>query len=120
MKPCFFNRFIACLSLGLVSSPAFLFADTITASAATRTLSGSGTNDPGTLSLYNDGSNVQRSWLNYDLSAYSGKAMLGDVTMPLMVPEAAGAATGRMERTGHQPVSPKASTAEPPLRAARR
>ena len=58
-------------------------ADTVTANATARTLTPN-QGDQGALSLFSDGvSNIQRSWLNFDLSAYSGKAMVGDVTMTL-------------------------------------
>ena len=40
--------------------------------------------DNAALSLYNDGGgNIQRSWLNFNLSATSGKVLTADVTMTL-------------------------------------
>jgi autotransporter-associated beta strand protein len=61
-------------------------ADTVTANATVRVLNGSPDNpgDLGALSLYNDGGgNVQRSFLNFNLSAYNGKSLTTDVTMTL-------------------------------------
>lgn len=82
MKACLTNRFLANLSLGMAMMPFAASADTVTANATARTLAPSG-GDQGALSLYNDGGNVQRSWLNFDLSGYGGKAIIGDVTMTL-------------------------------------
>jgi len=61
-------------------------ADTVTANATVRVLNGNpnGAGDTGALSLYNDGGgNVQRSFLNFNLSAYNGKSLTTDVTMTL-------------------------------------
>jgi autotransporter-associated beta strand protein len=82
MKACYANRFLATFSLGMVMMPAAALADTVTANATARTLAPN-TGDQNALSLYNVGGNIQRSWLNFDLSAYNGKAMIGDVTMTL-------------------------------------
>lgn len=82
MKPASRNLFAASLALASVSFTVAVSADTVTANATARTLPPN-VGDQGALSLYNDGWNVQRSWLNFDLSAYSGKAMVGDVTMTL-------------------------------------
>jgi MYXO-CTERM domain-containing protein len=84
MKHSIQNRFLASLLFGFGLLPSAGLSDTITASATARILAGNGElNDQGALSLYNVGGNIQRSWLNFDLSAYSGKAMVGDVTMTL-------------------------------------
>ncbi len=78
MKPSIQNRFLASLFFAFGLLPSAALSDTITASATARILAGDGNlNDQGALSLYNDGSNVRRSWLNFNLSAYIGKAMMG-------------------------------------------
>jgi hypothetical protein len=60
------------------------FADTITTAVDVRTVSGGGNQSTNAnLSLYNVGSNVQYTWLNFDLSAYSGQAITSDVTLTL-------------------------------------
>ena len=83
MKPTSRNFLLASSALALASFTLAASADTVTANATARTLLPN-QGDQGALSLYNDGvSNIQRSWLNFDLSAYSGKAMVGDVTMTL-------------------------------------
>jgi autotransporter-associated beta strand protein len=84
MKTPTHNRFFSALAIIFASFPVAVQADTITANAAARILAVNGNaSDQGALSLYNEGVNVQRSWLNFDLSAYSGKAMVGDVTLTL-------------------------------------
>jgi hypothetical protein len=56
--------------LGFGASSA-AFADTITTAVDVRTVSGGGNQSTNAnLSLYNVGSNVQYTWLNFDLSAY--------------------------------------------------
>lgn len=83
MKPSSSNRFFVATALAFASFTVGVSADTVTANATARTLLPN-QGDQGALSLYSDGvSNIQRSWLNFDLSAYSGKAMVGDVTMTL-------------------------------------
>ena len=59
-------------------------ADSVTTNVDVRTVS-SNVNNSGdnSLSLYNQGSNVQRTWLNFDLSAYANKALTSDVTLTL-------------------------------------
>ena len=62
------------------------FADTISTSVDLRLLSvDPDVNDPGYLSLYNDGGgNVQRTFLNFNLSSYSGKSVTTDGTLTLV------------------------------------
>ena len=58
-------------------------ADTVYTSVDLRILSNE-TVDTGALSLYNDGGNVQRSFLQFDLSSYSGKSITSDATLTLV------------------------------------
>jgi len=68
-------------SLSLTVSAAL--ADTVYSSVDLRILS-NGAVDPTTLSLYNDGGNIQRSFLQFDLSSYSGKSITSDATLTLV------------------------------------
>ena len=47
-------------------------ANTLNSTVDLRVLTGNPSNDTGALSLYNDGGNAQRIFLNFDLSSYSG------------------------------------------------
>ena len=59
-------------------------ADTLNATVDLRVLSGNSGNDTTALSLYNDGGNVQRTFLNFDLSSYSGNSITSDATLTLV------------------------------------
>ena len=71
--------------IGLGASAPAAFADTISPSVDLRVLSPNpNINDSGALSLYNDGGNIQRSFLQFDLSGYSGKSITSDATLTLV------------------------------------
>jgi len=79
----FLRRSLAAL-LTLAAPPAF--ADTVSSSADVRVISfDPNGNDPGALSLYNEssGTNTQRTFLNFNLSSYSGNSITTDATMTL-------------------------------------
>ena len=58
-------------------------ADVIYPSVDVRILNNN-TTDPSTLSLYNDSSNIQRTFLNFNLSSYSGNSITTDATLTLV------------------------------------
>jgi len=69
--------------IGLGASAPAALADTVYSSVDLRILN-NGAVDPTTLSLYNDGGNIQRSFLQFDLSSYSGKSITSDATLTLV------------------------------------
>ncbi len=75
----FISPIVAVLTL---TAPA-AFADTLNATADLRVLFGNPGNDTGALSLYNSGGNVQRIFLNFGLSSYSGNSVTTDATLTL-------------------------------------
>ena len=75
----FISPIVAVLTL---TAPA-ASADTLNSTVDLRVLSGNSGNDTGTLSLYNDGGNAQRIFLNFDLSIYSGNSITTDATLTL-------------------------------------
>jgi autotransporter-associated beta strand protein len=93
LRPALFTA--AALTLGATAS-----ADTIYKSDSVRV--GNGFTDTAYLSLYNNGgANIQRSFIQFDLSSYSGKSITSDATLSLTAetfggayPELAGAGIG--------------------------
>ena len=83
IPPSFLRHSLAAL-LTLAASSAF--ADTVSSSADVRVISFNlNSNDVEALSLYNEssGTNTQRTFLNFDLSSYSGNSITTDATMTL-------------------------------------
>ena len=78
-------RFISHIAIVITLTAPGAFADTVSSSADVRVASGNlNGNDTSALSLYNDGGgNVQRIFLNFDLSIYSGNSVTTDATLTL-------------------------------------